>query len=279
MAFTRQQKWYAYQRILKQQRSAGASATFSDEALAAFAQYDSLGDGLTDAEKTAMAAYIDAEVAAGNQAKKDYETIFSLSGNNALVDYVGGKVATNVNAATQSVNGFTFDGATNYINSNYNPATDATNYLLDNAQIEVFAISTEDPSSTNDTIFGTFSTADGSGNNITNNANGTSTFRVNSLSTKTYNLGITHSNTLISILRSSSTDISFLENGISVDSGSIASVAIPNLKITIAAANVDGTTSGFAIMTASSFMAGGVMASQSSHYTNLSTLLTTLGAI
>lgn len=108
----------------------GDVIAISTDAKAAFDLYDSLGDGLTDLEKYAMAIYIDREVANGNAALKDYERIDALSGNNSLVDYIGGKVATAVNAPTHDINGRTYNGTTQYVKDGWNPATDAVNYSL-----------------------------------------------------------------------------------------------------------------------------------------------------
>jgi hypothetical protein len=96
----------------------------SDEVDAAFANYDTYGDGLTEAEEVAMETYICAEFQSGNYQLRKYQVILSLSGNNALVDFIGGKVATPVNTPTFSVAGMATNGTTNYLNTGYAPATD-----------------------------------------------------------------------------------------------------------------------------------------------------------
>lgn len=259
--------------IFKQPGIPWQTASFSDAALAAFAKYDTLGDGLTDAEKAAMAAYIDAEVAAGNQAKKDYEVIFGLSGNNALVDYVGGKVATNVNAATQSVNGFAFDGSTNYINSNYNPNTDKINYSLNDAQIDIFVSSFDSIAAfdyfvggTRSAVFSLLGTAATAAVRNVGINGGASSF------TKAY-----AANSLLSVSRQSATHIKAFTNGVQ-DGSDIAnnSTSVLNAPIFVGAyANIT-TPSNYAAITVSSLMISASLADQLSHYSNLSTLLSSL---
>ena len=114
---TAQQKWFAYQANRNLSRSGGESESFSALALAAFAIFESEGDGLTDAEKTLMAIYIDAE--ANNHTLKDYETIYPLSGANGLVDYIGALTAEAFNNPTHSISGYALDGIDQYIDTKY----------------------------------------------------------------------------------------------------------------------------------------------------------------
>jgi hypothetical protein len=248
-------------------------AGFSAEALAAFAKYDSLGDGLTGAEKTAMAAYIDAEVTAGNHAKKDYETIYSLSGNNALVDYIGGKVATAVNAPTQSINGFTFDGATQYMNSNYNPSTDGINFQLTDAQVAIF-VYTNTVNTNSRFLFG-------AENNFNSRSFGTYkasfyNYRANDVAARP--TLIDNSDKVLDYVLRSGADKKYFRNGSQNDSFSQAADGVPQYSFFIADRNRAGSGSGNPFDgTITTFMAGAVLADQSAYNTNLRTLLTALG--
>jgi len=107
-------------------------------ATGAFDVYDTLGDGLTNTEKYAMALYLDAEIANPNNARKDYDVLLFLSGANAPVDYIGGKVASLINGPTPTINGYLLDGTTQRIFFNYNPTNDAVNYSLNDAFIGAF---------------------------------------------------------------------------------------------------------------------------------------------
>lgn len=118
----------------------GAPGEFfvSDEAKAMLLVYTALGVSLFGTERIAMIHYVNSEVTSGNHAKKDYEVIFSLAGVNSLIDYVGSKVATAINAPSFDVNGVTTDGITQSVNSNFNPSTDGANYLLNDSNITVY---------------------------------------------------------------------------------------------------------------------------------------------
>lgn len=260
--------------IFKQPNLPWSLTSFSAEAQAAFALYDSLGDGLTGAEKTAMAAYIDAEVASGNHTLKDYETIYSLSGNNALVDYIGGKTATNVNAATQDINGFTFDGSTNYINTNFIPSTHGVNYGLDDAHVEAFV---KDVSSI--TVFDYIFGISNSSKDIrlgTDNPTSTTILGLNDgvVVDVVYEIG---SNELIAVTREDSSNIIVYVDGVSAHTEAIVSTALPTIVLTVGALNNGGVIQNFAPVTISSLMMSGVLNSNSEHNTNLRALLTSLG--
>lgn len=264
--------------IFKQPGLPWQTASFSDAALAAFAKYDTLGDGLTDAEKTAMAAYIDAETAAGNQAKKDYETIFSLSGNNALVDYVGGKVATAVNAPTQSVNGFTFDGATNYLQSNFTQSIHYVNGSLNDSQAEAF-VKTAMTSGIGSIFGGLLNLVSGT-SMFDDKVNNRVSARNNSSAALVDNSDQISDNSLYSNVRTNSANFQILENGSQILTAAASSSSVTNREIFIGARNFQASSvDNFFSGTISTFMIGAVLVDQSSHYTNLSTLLTTLGAI
>lgn len=110
----------------------------SEEAKSMLGNYESLGVALSGTERSAMISYVDSEVESGNHYKKDYEIIFTLSGINSLVDYIGGKIATLVNAPIHTINGYTFDGLTQSIKSNFNPSIDGVNYTVNDFMVGVF---------------------------------------------------------------------------------------------------------------------------------------------
>ncbi|GAG90012.1 unnamed protein product, partial [marine sediment metagenome] len=92
---------------------------------------------LTQTETDAITNFINQEVRDGNWGLYDEFFCFSLNATDALVGFKS-KTATNVNAATHDINGFTFDGVDQYIDSNFNPTADGVNYQLDNAFFGVF---------------------------------------------------------------------------------------------------------------------------------------------
>jgi hypothetical protein len=239
---------------------------FSAEATAAFALYDSLGDGLTAAEKTVMAAYIDAEVANGNHTKKDYETIYSLSGNNALVDYIGGKVATAVNAPTHSVNGYTFDGATNYIDSNWNPTDDGVKFTQNNGSVGAFVFDT----GVGSMIYGALGTGS---INIYHLITGPMVFNVSAGGVVS---AITNKSLFVGD-RKGATEINIYKDGVNVDSNGVASAGNLNKDIFIGGRNNSGLTNASSSTISSFIAAAAVGFNQSDYNTNLRTLLTGLG--
>jgi hypothetical protein len=268
-------KWY-YRRMM--QRRGGSGAGFSSEALLAFEKYADLGDGLTDLEKVVMAAlYIDPEVTAGNHAKKDYETIYSLSGNNALVDYIGGKVATAVNAPTQSINGFTFDGETNYLNTNFIPSSDGVKYALNDAQAGAF-VKVNDYA--DDYLFGCRS--DGQVNNcilIPQSSNDRYLARINANTNQRYESTTIADKQHVGVIKVDATHENIVLNGNLVNQKSTVTTGVPTVSVYVGAYNtgIGDLPGAFADCTISSFYIGGVLADQSSNYYNITTLLTALG--
>lgn len=62
----------------------------------------------------------------------------------ALLDLIVNDLAVTVNAPTFTMDrGYTGDGATNYIDTTYNPSTDAINYVLDSASFGAWVVSVD----------------------------------------------------------------------------------------------------------------------------------------
>ena len=242
----------------------------SDEAQAMLDNYELLGVALTGIERSSMIAYVDAEVASSNHTAKDYETIYSLAGVNALVDYIGGKTATAINAPTHDINGYTLDGSTQYIDTEYNPTDDGTNFILDDAFIGVFVKSVVDGSlsqyvigsaggTTNSVIRHTNSV--GIQSSINTNAN------TNSLSEDMAN------NTHYLASRVLSTVAKLFKTGVEADSRTT------NSSVILAADSWVGRLSGvyFDGVISAVSLGGSIGFNKSEHNTNLRALLTGLG--
>lgn len=246
------------------------SGTVSAAAKLMLEAYGDLGLPLAGIERSFMIAYVDAEGVSENHALKDYETIYSLAGVNGLVDYIGGKVATAVNAPTHDINGYTFDETTNYIETNYNPATDATNYLLNSNSVSSFIYNF---------------VADGSQRYMWGNVNSGNRSELWELSGGTTR-GYSQNNTPISIgssiaskslytiTRSASALTTMYKDGISIGTNTSTSIAIDSGTYHVGkkngnAAIINGTIS--------SFMTGGALVSETGHNTNLRALLAGLG--
>lgn len=249
---------------------------YSEAAEAVFAVYDSIGDGLTDAEKAAMAIYIDAEIASANQSKKDSEAIFSLSGNNGLVDYVGGVLMTAVNSPTHSLNGYGTDGATNYINSRFNPSTDAVNSSMDDMTVSLFlkAVTYKNLS----TLVGGANSGNGNSGTTIRDSSASIYYGVDESAFTSGGSQKFTANSLYSASRLSGTKTLY-KDGSSVHSTSANADAQANVDLWIGAMNLNGSSFFRGLQgTVSSFMLAQANGFNHSGYnTNLRTLLTSLG--
>ena len=115
--------------IFKQPNIPWSLETVSDEAQDMLDNYSSLGVALSGIERSLMIDYVDSLVDGGHYALTDNNIIHSLGVTNeinGLLDWKYGKVGTN-NGATFDVNGATFNGVDQYINSNFTPSTDYVN--------------------------------------------------------------------------------------------------------------------------------------------------------
>jgi len=251
----------------------------SDEAQAMLDNYTLLGVTLTGIERSFMIAYVDDEVASGNHTLKDYETIYSLAGVNALVDYIGGKIAIAVNAPTFDINGANFDGSTNYIRSNFVPSTDGVNYTLDDSQVGVFVFDNVTPADFRYPFgvldgagtFLYFTSASGLG------AGGGVRLPVNSGVVTIESFGLVSDNTLYNIARNSSTTQGIYADAV-FTAANVNSGTVPTIEVYIGARNNEGTAGSNFIGIISSFMIGGDAGFNYTDYnTNLRALLTGLG--
>lgn len=250
------------------------SSVISPEVQAMLDVYEAVGVALTGIERTVMISYVDAEVASGNHVLKDYETIYSLAGVNALVDYIGGKVATAVNAPTQDINGFTTDGATNYIDSNFNPFTDGVNYQQTDALISAF-LKTANPAITGN-IWGSFFTPRRIRMVYVGGSNNMST-GLNSVNNDNH-VGTTLIDTLQTLSRIDNTNISWHQKGVLQQIYAQATNGIPNGNILVGARNNGGTANPSLVGTLSHFMvAKGIGFNHAGSNTNLKALLIGLG--
>lgn len=238
----------------------------SEEAQAMLDNYELLGVALSGIERSFMIAYVDAEVESDNHDLKDYETIFSLAGANSLVDYIGGKVATAVNAPTHDINGYTFDGATQSINTGFNAANDAVNSANLNLQIGGFIKDfTGNPD--NDGLWRSV----GGGTFLTTQISNTR-FRGRTNSGGNVNQDYTSiTDNLIYGLKNKTLFQSYVLNGVSGSDLVATDVALPVGLYDV------GRAATFGISTQSTFMVAAELADQAGHNTNVRALLTGLG--
>lgn len=90
--------------------------------------------GLTNDEKNFIATYVDAEVSNGNWSS-NYDEFWCyglISEANSLIGWKGLKTATN-GGATKTANGFSFNGSSDYIDTNFKPSVDGVNFTQNDA--------------------------------------------------------------------------------------------------------------------------------------------------
>ena len=244
----------------------------SPEATSMLLKYSTLGVELVGIERTSMIAYVNAENKSGNHSLKDYETIYSLSGVNSLVDYIGGKIAVAVNAPIFSISGVDLDGITQYIDSNYNASLDAINYSLGSAHVEIYLKKSNLGVVTNEVYFSA---------QITNTLlkDSTTTVIRGGINNDNVNNGygtILKDNTLLGISKIDVNTKNFIEDGTIKATSIIASLNIPNTNFYLGI-RTDLTSAYKGIFT--TLMIGGYMNNNVEHNTNLTSLLTSLGTI
>lgn len=238
----------------------------SSEAKAMLDIYASLGTPLFGLEKSAMIEYVDAEVAAGNYTLRDYYNIQALAGVNATIDFKGGKSGSLLNGASQSINGFTYDGVTNqHFDSNFTPSIDGINYVLDNAQIDVFL----------------YDTSDGGNNRVLLNSSSTIVSQFNAAARLRYGINTTGQDnspaelflddTFYSFGRTSSTAVFAMKDGTSWGSAVRTSTALFSTDVLI------GQT---LTSTSTALIIGATIGiDQTANNANLRALLTKLGSL
>jgi len=222
---------------------------------------------LTQTETDAITAFVNAEVRAGNWGLYDEFFCFSLNATDRLIGFKS-KTATLIGVPTFDINGATFNGIDQAINTNYNPTNDAVNYKQDDAMAGIFAFSNPDDAGGSFMLSG--------GNTLTsmrNSASG-STLGLNSGGDAFATTDIPD-NTLIVVRRIVSTEMVAVTNGNLGASRALASTGIDNNSFLLA---VRQSLSNWAECTISTAIFGGAIGfNQSAHNTNQRKLLTDLG--
>jgi hypothetical protein len=197
----------------------------------------------------------------------------------ALRDLVAASAATAVNSPTFAADdGFTGDGATSYVDTNYNPTVSGTNYVLDSAHIGVWnnTVDTTDTSCTVGAVGGSFNEIfivygnEGNKTAITIN-NGGPTFTLTTV--VEVSTGFWQAN------RSGASATQIYRNGASVGSGTVASSQLCNAEFYACALNNDGTPALFSVNQVAAASFGGSLNTTESDalYDRLQTYMTAVG--
>lgn len=229
---------------------------------------------LSGSEETAIRDFVDAEVIAGTWDLIDEFYCFALNSTDWLTGFRS-KTCTN-QGATQTTGGATFNGSTQYIESNWIPSVDGVQYQLDDALVAAFIYAVD--SGGNAYALGC---ADGNNDHIVFiDAQSSNNFQYDLHGTGTVvDIGDRTSKTLIAIERTSSINQALYEDGILVDSDSgSTSIDLPTVEIYFGARNGDGTADvHFDGIISTVTLGAGATFDHSAHNTNVRQLLTDLG--
>lgn len=233
--------------------------------------------GLTTDEENAIAAFVDAEVLNTNWALIDEFWCFGLvTEANALTGWLN-KTATN-NGATKVSTGFSLDGSTDWINTNFTPSIDGINYILNDALFGAYVKTDNNPGGSSRTLMGY--AGDLSARSLMNRGAGANlSFEVNRNpaggNTSIANYG--NENLYLAVREASNSSKLYL-NGSLDSSDSSSSINLTNGDFEIGSL-IGGTFGNFQGIISSSLIGAGIGFDHSGHNTNLNTLLTSLGVI
>jgi len=207
----------------------------------------------------------------------DYFYCFAMADpDNALTSWIGTKIATNINAATHTpLQGYSFNGTTQYLQSDITLSTDMTNWTLDDAHAECYCFNNSEARTDIRAMWGGETAAPDNTRNIL--------FQWPSLNFMTVEIN-TGTNLFSSVLdtfqdnerygagRDDSANQELFINGAEVDTGAAASSAVlSSHEIYIAARNNNGALQDHLEAELSYFLIGGGF-----NLANLDTMLDTV---
>lgn len=211
-------------------------------------------------EENAIANFVDTLVASGDWGLIDEFQFNQMDSEiNSLVGWKGVANATNNNATWGKPTGFVLDGSTAWINSNFNPATQSTNYLLNSGLLGVGIVNKRNNTVTTNLI----GSRDVDVNSILIadllGTNGKVDIRLQSNSTSQTSNNYTFPVGNILFTRNLSSQASIILNGIEVSNiASTRNTEIPNNPISIGAFNNNGSISGHYDADFGYFIIGGI---------------------
>ncbi|MBC40384.1 MAG: hypothetical protein CMH91_15155 [Oceanicaulis sp.] len=186
-----------------------------------------------------------------------------------------GNALTAVNSPTFTTDqGYTGDGLSSYLNTNYAPSVDGVSALQDSVSAGVWVRATGASS----TYLGvTDRTADPEHAIRIQDNLGTNQARVNDLTFVSYSTSAA-ANQLLTVNRSSSTTTQLYTNGSSDGSGTATSISIPDIDLYLLAQNFDGAPNGYTAGQISIAFIGGSLTSteHANLYSRLNTYMTGL---
>jgi hypothetical protein len=197
-----------------------------------------------------------------------------IAARTSIANAATADLITNVNSTTFTAGqGFTGNGTTMYLNTNYNPAVDGVKYTQNSASFGVY--SRTNNSSLAESI-GVYSLALGSISSIYPNDTGKAYCYVQNFPASD-NIIVSDSLGLYSAVRTSALSNSLYKNGVLAGGTTQASLGIPSFDFYICARNNNGAASGFDTRQIAISFAGSGSINQATFYTAVQNLATTLG--
>ena len=169
--------------------------------------------------------------------------------------------------------GYTSDGLTSYLDTNFNPSTQALKYTLNDAYFGVYNRTNVAENTNHGHFDATNATL-----MVDRSATDTATARINqTVVASTISVANTDSRGLISVRRSSSSDIAIFRNGSSLGTGTVTSNGIPNNNMYFLARNAAGTPGTFSTKQHSIAFVSSSGVPVVSFYNAIQTYMTALG--
>lgn len=232
-----------------------------------FDRADLFGDGFTDDEKIYINTFALAERNDGNLTSYDEFFLLVTGAANSLVGAVS-KTGVANGGISFDINGVDFNGVNGYIDTDFTPSIDGTNYTLDNCALGGFVTS----EFTTNAIFG----------NRTVSGQQSEYFVIGANKFAPINGGLQFLNTtwaddqLLIIQRNASNSSELFADGVSVATNTVASTSLSSGSIYLGATNPASLYGNGSLAT---FYIGGGLADHAAHNTNVRNLLTSLGTL
>ena len=248
-------------------------AAFSASATAYFNQVTTNGGSLTNAEKT----YINTFITALGTDFVEFDRLWihglsdSVAARTSLANPTSTMI-TAVNSPTFTANqGYTGNGTTNYLNTNYNPTTNGVKYTLDSASLYVYSRtnvsnSKFDIGHANATSYSALDIRDGG-----------SFYRSINQVGLVSGTAVANSLGLFAGVRTNSVNVISYRNGVSLLTNSTNSSTLINNNIYVLALNSNGAAAAFSPRQLSLSAIGSGVVNQSTFYTAVQALGTSIG--
>lgn len=181
--------------------------------------------------------------------------------------------ATLVNApAFVADRGYTGNGSTSYINTNFDDTNDAINFTQNSNAAGVYVRTNVSEN------FFDFGTVDGSTRNLLYSRHSTSGLRGSAIQAADIMVGSTDSRGFNCVVRTASNAVALYKNGNSVQTGNNVATSLTALDMFVCCVNSAGSPSAFSTKQIALFYAGSGTINQAALYTTIQAYMTEIGA-